>query len=388
LELIKDNNIPIQYIANPVLLTFLKNVDLEEFSLLMLNPEYLVEQYFDRMLEREKERQQLIITVEKQYEIFKNVVKLLLDFDITVESKEFFKEIIKDQNIRLLDYTRTLYNAQERPSVDNLVDTLATHALLDRKGRDESQIGFINDFIIGIFIGEIICEAQTDKIEKDYSQYMLDLACTAYKVQSRRKKEILWAKIMTVSGKFNLESIFTYDIILQEKLMRSYEEITINEFTFFNISFDSESIKSSVFLKCYFKGCKFDVSYFHSVSFVECVFDNCKALEDKLLSNTSEVSTISCKEISCHILADVNYKLEGEDVSLEKELLNNLWTVSLTKRPHFNQLMESFDKDKVKKKRIMRALEALSTQKFIEVRGSHIYFNPNRIDDIRILTGH
>ncbi|MBK7959273.1 MAG: hypothetical protein IPK03_14980 [Bacteroidetes bacterium] len=67
-----------------------------------MNPDILVKQYFEKMLERERDRQNLIISVEKQYEIFKNVAQLLLEFDITVESKEFFKEIIKDQNTKLL----------------------------------------------------------------------------------------------------------------------------------------------------------------------------------------------------------------------------------------------------------------------------------------------
>jgi len=157
-NVIKGNNVPIQYIANPVLLTYLKNINEEEFYQEISNPEILINHYFDKMLERERERQNLLISVDKQYEIFKNVVRLLLEFDITSESKEFFKEIIKDQNTKLLDYTRTLYTGLDRPTIDNLVDTLATHALLDRKGRDESQIGFINDFVLGIFIGEIICE--------------------------------------------------------------------------------------------------------------------------------------------------------------------------------------------------------------------------------------
>lgn len=94
---IKERHIPIQYIANPVILTYLRNIIDEEYNNQIENPDLLVKQYFERMLERERERQHLIITVERQYEIFKNVARMLLEFDITVESKEFFKEIIKDR---------------------------------------------------------------------------------------------------------------------------------------------------------------------------------------------------------------------------------------------------------------------------------------------------
>lgn len=386
LDKIKVHDIPIQYIANPVLLTFLRNVVEEEFDKMVNNPEHLVSQYFERMLEREKERQNLILTVKHQYEIFKNVVKMLMDFDITVESKEFFKEIIKEQNIKLLEYTRSLYTAHDRPSIDNLVDTLATHALLDRKGRDESQIGFINDFIIGTFIGEIICEASVEKIERDYSQYMIDLASTAYKVQNRKNKQLLWEKIKSVTTIFSQEAIFSYDIVLREALMRPYEEITIYELTFFNISFKHHVISSSVFIKCYFKNCKFDVSFFRSVSFIDCTFDGCEMESDQLLDNTSDISTIKCIEINCHVLANARYDLEIADLDMETQILTNLWTISLTKRQHVMQLLQGYEKGL--RKNVLGALKNLSDKGIIKITGSHIYFNPNRIDEIKRITGH
>ncbi|HEU5290215.1 MAG TPA: hypothetical protein VFU05_06185 [Cyclobacteriaceae bacterium] len=386
LNKIKAQNIPIQYIANPVLLTFLKNVTEEEFDTMVNNPEHLVDQYFDRMLEREMERQNLIISVENQYEIFKNVVRMLMDFDITVESKEFFRDVIKEQNIKLLEYTRSLYNAHDRPSIDNLVDTLATHALLDRKGRDESLIGFINDFIIGTFIGEIICETNNDKIEKDYSEYMIDLASTAYKVQNRKNKQLLWEKIMEVAKKFRNEAIFSYDIVLRESLMRPYEEITIYELTFFNISFNQYPISSSVFIKCYFKNCKFNVTFFHSVSFIDCSFDSCEMIGDQLLDNTTDISTIKCIEINCHVLAVVKYDSGLTSLNLENEILSNLWTISLTKRQHVMQLLQGYEKGL--RKDVLGALKTLSDKGLIKILGSHINFNPNRIEEIKKITGH
>lgn len=386
LNKIKSKDIPIQYIANPVLLTFLKNVVEDEFDKMVNSPEHLVSQYFEKMLEREKERQNLIITVNNQYEIFKNVVKMLLDFDITVESKDFFREIIKEQNFKLLEYTRSLYNAHDRPSIDNLVDTLTTHALLDRKGRDESQIGFINDFIIGTFIGEIICESNIEKIEKDYSEYMIDLASTAYKVQNRRNKQLLWEKIRSVPKKFSQEAIFSYDIILRESLMQSYEEITIYEFTFFNISFNNHIITSSVFIKCYFKNCKFDVTFFQSVSFIDCSFDTCEMLNNQIFDNTSDIATIKCIEINCHVLADVRYESDLINLNLETEILSNLWIISLTKRQHVMQLLQGYEKGV--RKNVLNALNNLSDKGLIKITGSHLYFNPNRIEEIKRITRH
>ncbi|MBK7959274.1 MAG: hypothetical protein IPK03_14985 [Bacteroidetes bacterium] len=119
--------------------------------------------------------------------------------------------------------------------------------MLDRKGRDESQIGFINDFVLGIFIGEIICESPIEKIEKDYSYYMLDLACTAYKVQNKKNKATLWEKVNSVSHKLQAISIFNYDIILKEELMRIYNDLSVYDITFFNLSFYKNKVINSVF---------------------------------------------------------------------------------------------------------------------------------------------
>lgn len=381
---IKNNNIPIQYIANPVILTYLKNIDYDDFINQILNPNLLVKQYFDRMLERERERQNLIISVEKQYEIFKNVAQLLLEFDITVESKEFFKEIIKDQNTKLLEYTRTLYTGNEKPSLENLVDTLATHALLDRKGRDGSQIGFINDFVLGILIGEIICESTIEKIKKDYSYYMLDLACTAYKVQNKKNKSILWEKIECVKDKLQPISLFGYDISLKESLARDYTNLSIYDMTFFNITFSEFQISNTAFLNCYFKCCQFDVSIFHGASFVDCTFDNCNVEKEGYLDSSKEISTIKSKLKNCQILENYNYH-PSEDAhifnDIEVEILKTIWFHSDKKSHHIMKFLQFFDK--TQNKQIINSLKTLEEREFIKIRGNHINFNINKLQIIK-----
>ena len=46
-NIIKSNNIPLDYIANPVLLTYLRNVGEEEFSALIEIPEKITQKYFE-----------------------------------------------------------------------------------------------------------------------------------------------------------------------------------------------------------------------------------------------------------------------------------------------------------------------------------------------------
>lgn len=381
---IVDKNIPIQYIANPVILSYLKNILDDDFETQIENPDLLVKQYFEKMLERERERQNLIITVDKQYEIFKNVARMLLEFDIAVESKEFFKEIIKDQNFKLLDYTRSLYTGQEKPTLENLVETLANHALLDRKGREESQIGFINDFVFGILIGEIICESSNEKIEKDYSYYMLDLACTAYKVQNRKNKFTLWEKVDSVTHKLQPISIFNYDITLAESLKRNYIDLTVYDSPFYNLNFNDFIVENTAFLNCYFKNCSFDTSIFKGVSFIDCRFDSCCVVNEEYLDSSKEISTIKCILKKCQILEHYNYPPAEEARifnDLEIVLLSRIYKISGTKSHHIMQLIHFFEKGE--HKLITRSLESLEKREYIQIKGSHINFNINKLSIIK-----
>lgn len=384
-SLIKERDIPIQYLANPVILSFLKNLDFQIFTELIESPDKLVEQYFDRMLEREKERQNLRMAVDKQMEVFRNVVKMLLELDCTSEEKEFFKDIILDTNKRLLEYTKTLYPSDDRHTIDSLVDSLATHALLDRKGSNQNQIGFINDFVLGTFIGQIIETATEEKIEQEYSPYMIELAVTSYRVQGRRKKGILWNKIQINLAKFGNESVFAFDVYLKEALVRNYSELTIYEMSFYNIHFKDYSIDSSVFLNCFFKNCTFEVDLLQGVSFINCMFDNCRVNNDTYIDGRNDNTTIKCTQENCAILIEKGTRIETESSSIvnefEKEILRKLWSISNSKGHHVVKLSHCFEKSN--RRLIYKSLEDLQGKGFLDTRGIHVYFVTNKIPEIK-----
>jgi hypothetical protein len=381
---IKSKNIPIQHFANPVILSFLKNLEKEKFDILIENPENLIDEYFERMLKREQERQVLHMPVEKQLEVFKNVVKMLLEFDCTSEDKEFFKSLILDSNKKLLEYTKTLYSGDDKHTVDTLVDALASHALLDRKGRNENQIGFVNDFVLGSLIGQILIETTVEKIANDYSANMIELAVTAYRVQSRKQKSLLWSKIQGNFDKFSKEFVFTCDIHLRETLMRCYSELTIYDGTYFNIEFVNHKILSSVFFNSYFKNCKFDVNELHGITFINCTFDNCILVNASYIDLINEVTTIRCIQKKCFILIEKKLDFTSNDSIIddfEKEILEKLWLISNTKSHHIVKLGNSIEKSK--RKKLYKCLESLSNKKFIDINGIHIHLKTNKIQVIK-----
>lgn len=383
-QLIKDFNTPIHSLANPVLLTFLKHSEEEYFIELITNSERLIEQYFERLLEREKERQTLYITVENQMLLFYNVAKNLLEMDATAEEKDFFKLIILEDNRKLLDETLLLYSGVNRPNIDNLVDTLATHALLDRKGRNQDQIGFVNDFIFGTFIGKIINDLTVPLSNKKYSIYMVEIAVTAFRVQSEVNRGILWNKVQGMINRLPPFTIFSFDIFLRKQLVRNYEEITVPDFEFFNIHFSNHNIVSSVFLNCTFKNCVFDINYLNGISFIDCSFYNCSVVNGNFLDGQNEMVVIKCKQTACSILIEDSkiYQNEPSDEEeRQKEILSHLWKISPSKGHHLLMLFDCFDKKNQRK--IHRSLKALEEKELLRIEGHYIKFNINKINQIK-----
>ncbi|HFS1960492.1 TPA: hypothetical protein ACHWTG_005517, partial [Escherichia coli] len=69
IEQLEESGIDIKKLANPVLLAYLRSLENENFNNLCERSSKIVEHYFQAMLERERERQDLLMTPEKQSSI-------------------------------------------------------------------------------------------------------------------------------------------------------------------------------------------------------------------------------------------------------------------------------------------------------------------------------
>ena len=90
---INDAGIPLCYIANPVLLTYLRNIPDDNFTEVISTPGDITEKYFQFLLNREKERQDLIISVNDQLTIFEQLALNFLEFDFMGDTRQFVKEM-------------------------------------------------------------------------------------------------------------------------------------------------------------------------------------------------------------------------------------------------------------------------------------------------------
>jgi Zn-finger protein len=382
---VREKGVPVENLANPVILSFLKNLPAKDYLDLIENSEQLVDCYFSKMLERERTRQNLVLPVERQLDVFRNVVRMLIDLDSTIEEKEFFKEIILDQNRKLIDYARSLYPAVEKPSQEEFVDTLVNHALLDRKGRKQSQIGFVNDFVLGTLIGEIMTENATEKTPKEFSANMVELAVTAFRVQHNRKKFLLWEKIQPIKTKFTVTATFTFDVYLKNRLQQDYAEISVADLSLLNVSFLDHSISASVFINCHFKNCQFNSASLHDTSFINCTFEECRVVDGSFIDDRNGVTVINCQQIDCGLLVQDNpvfIESRYDGVSeTERAVLQKLWSISNTRSHHITKLFHAFNGNQ--RREVNLALKSLEEKGYIKISGFFVRFEMNKIHIIK-----
>jgi len=154
---------------------------------------------------------------------------------------------------------------------------------------------------------------------------------------------------------------------------------------FYNIHFKDYSIKSSVFLNCLFKNCSFQIELLQGVSFINCKFDNCIVDDDVYIDGKNENIAIKCTQENCSILIEQGFKVAPETSSVvnnfEKEILSKLWNISNSKGHHVLQLSNCFEKSN--RREIYRNIQGLAEKGFLDVRGIHVYFVTNKIQEIK-----
>ena len=168
LDLIKTSNFPIEQISNPVLLAYLRNIPIEKLKeyLKFNTTDSIIDKYVDYLLKREQKRQNLKLNNETQLRIFRKLVRFMTEYDFTAESKDTIKDFIKEYNLKILRSSLKDYSADEKPSIEDLVETLSNHAFLDRK--PNGNIGIVNDFIFGLLVGENLTKGKYQEYYSDF----------------------------------------------------------------------------------------------------------------------------------------------------------------------------------------------------------------------------
>ena len=374
LEIVQSNNFPVEQIANPVLLTYLRYVKIDELREMGVEGKSIVDRYFDFLLVREQTRQGLLIEPETQLRIFRKLVRFLTEWDVKSESKEFIKDLILDYNKTILEETKKKYTPDKRPRTDQLADILSNHAFLDRK--EKGMIGIVNEFVLGTLIGENLILGKylqySSTFYEKLSQMFALLAIQAYQVQPKENKEKLWKVFNDYSFPFDPQFYFKIDIDFKNEIVRNYKHAILNDFILDTYSFTKKGqFESAIFTACTFTNCEFSFEAFKHSSFVNCKFYNCYLVETGVAYSDSYFTIFGCTGDNGFVqkIFDCEEVITNENVNIEKEILD-LYFKKGSFKPRHRQL--SYIKNELSEldyKTVSRALHKLEAEGSIQLNG-------------------
>ncbi len=265
---------PIENLSNPVLLSFLRCISDEEFLEVSQDATKLVDKYFDSMMERERKRQDLMMTPAEQYEILRKISDDMIEFDYTSESRDYIYSLILENNQSLIEKTRKSYPIDTRPTTDELVNKLTSHALLDRKGKDSQGIGFVNEFVLGNFCADNIIS--DDTMEWDGDKRFIEPAIQSYLPRTQEERDLLWESLKFVLEFINGCDKLKYNFMLTREMRMELNAETVEELVLSDANLgELAHITDTVFISCKFSGCDFTIDNIKNTTFINCDFYQC-----------------------------------------------------------------------------------------------------------------
>ena len=262
----------VEHIANPVLLSYLRCISDTNFLDVASAPHKLVEKYFDFMLNRETIRQDLRMNPHRQQIILKSIAEDMMNFGYTSENRDYIVDQIARDNSKLLDDALLSYPPGQRPTKEGLVNKLASHALLDRNLREPDKISFVNEFVFGHFISQIILN-DPDWISDDLR--FIEPAVVSYQPRSDELKEQLWQTIYPSLSFLPVSDQIDISARLQEEIDFELKNDEVQGMEFLELTIGQAKINSFQFNDCIFKKCKFDLKNMNEVTFLNCRYYDC-----------------------------------------------------------------------------------------------------------------
>jgi hypothetical protein len=314
-------------LSNPVLLGYLRSIDDNRFEECISDIDIIIEDYMIKLMERENERQELKMRVEEQKQILKLISFHFTNCDITSENKEKLEQLIFDNHQQLLYNVLERYPSSERPTIEQLINKLIIHAFLDRKGERNNQIGFVNEFILGSFVGENLIDSTSEWIGTErFVDFLISSYIPRSKVTRKKIYDILNESVLSYLDNSKIVYIDNY---LAGGINHSVvgEFITDIEFRS-NLSLTKE-IKDAVFLECSFFNVNFskETAFLTGVHFINCKFFDCE-FEINKPKNYQFTNCYCSPEFSLSYDKGLNESLENENVTVDfyqKKVLERFW---------------------------------------------------------------
>lgn len=387
LNFLEEHNIPIESITNPILLSYMKNLEMEDFCNKFRSSQRVLDCYFDFLLERERERQSLMLRVQEQYQVMVQLAQLMVEFDIHSEEfsfiRDLFKEIIHD---KFHEYRERYLQASEKPTEEEFAGKLAGHALLNRISSTKNEIGFINEFVYGIFIGEAILHGEIDVMEID-TQY-IDISATAMTAKDYAEKSAYYLKIKPALQGLNCEQ----QLDIELKLLGTIDHDYYGEYIF-NGDFNENVllVGEYKFSNCIFQNCVFDRCVLSTSMFETCSFSNCRFYEVVVEKDTTDNQGLTFYG-DCTGHEEFCSAAQAEDEEVTQEIN---YEVEILKRFRkgraigsmrvYELLIKSANPEE--REKLIQAVESLRKKEYMSRNGHYWVLNRNFMTEIREMLG-
>lgn len=384
-EFLKNQRIPFASINNPIMLAFMRSMTMENFKAECANAENVIKYYFNSILERERERQSLQLTISEQYALLKNIAKNFVEYDIVAEEISFIRDLFLEEIDKKFPVYRERYLAlEERPTEEEFATKLAGHALLNRVSPTQNYIGFINDFVFGIFIGENLIES-VELLNIVDAKY-IDIACTAFASRNIENKYNLMKCIRSRLGSLNYEQQISIEIKLLSTIGHDYWQHYFSNYSFNTDVFFDGNYK---FINCTFQNCVFYECIIMTSAFQECSFYDCKFYNVTILRDTVN----NCRLIfsdNCigaeEFIKEAMYEMQEaiQVIDYEKEIMKKFWKAggrySKGRLPEM-LLLKSMTPEE--RQGLEDALESLKKRGCLTKEGHYWFVNMDEIGQIK-----
>lgn len=382
IDKLRSHHIDIKKLSNPVLLAYLRSIDDERFDSLCLQSSKIVEHYFISMLERERERQDLLMIPEKQSVVLSSIAMDMCENDYTSDNKEKIIDLIKNKNTMILDETRLLYPGKDRPTIDALANKLATHAFFDRSNQGENRIEFVNEFVFGNYIARGIIENNTnDWLAAD--ERFVEPAVQSYLPRNNSERRLLWNRLLGMREFLTSTDHMKYEYLLEQHIdLGIYSGTTITGLEFENtVFFENSEIENSVFNECSFSNSVFNFPNFHDVTFISCQFYNCTYPVD---SRPYDISFLNCTDNN-NLILDNEQTEENipndDELKLEREILGKfmpLGSNSITRLHIYTGVL--YKLEGYSRRSITKAIKRLKDKEILESANSSSFTAINKFN--------
>lgn len=289
-----ENRIAIDSISNPVLLIWIRNQSLEEVRRLTNEEDQILLIYFRMLLEREETRQLLNLSMEEIYCVLEKLASNFVQYDIMADNRDFIEDllydILQEDLMRYkVDYKQRHGSEAGMLSDEDYIGRLSNNSLLDRVSMTSNQIGFISEFVMGIFIGDAVRDGFLQSTE--LSEKYIDISATAFSSSSWSKRFDYYRRIERVLQEVGGQCRLNTEFNLLHKNNSDYENEYFNGI-YFQKYYEFNS--NNKFRDCFFSSCVFDHCKINGEVFVNVKFFNCQFFDVEVQGTADNCVFLGC----------------------------------------------------------------------------------------------